>query len=391
MSLETGTYVNDLTITNPTSSDPKSQGDDHLRLIKTVLKNSFAGFPGMIVVTGTEAQGATVNDYVMTVSPAPAAYTTGMIVVFKATHTNTSTATFVVNALASKPIVDINGGAVAAGDIVNGALFVGYYDGTSLYILSGNDRGARGGDTYTGTQNFTGATITVPTQTAADNSTKAASTAYVDAADALKANLASPTFTGNVSVPTPTAVADAVTKAYADGLAFATALPAQTGNSGKTITTDGSTASWSTLASIIGDHEVVVTTGNGHGSTNTKIRRFTTTQSSTGTAITYADSAANGGSFTINATGLYSVYYLDGRSGGQSYFGISVNSAQLTTDLRDITAANRLTLVANVANLSNSASKTVLLTAGDVVRAHTDGTTDLSTVYNTVFSIRKVA
>jgi hypothetical protein len=41
MALETGTWVDDLVITNPTSGDPKSQGDDHLRLIKTVLKNTF--------------------------------------------------------------------------------------------------------------------------------------------------------------------------------------------------------------------------------------------------------------------------------------------------------------------------------------------------------------
>lgn len=36
-----------------------------------------------------------------------------------------------------------------------------------------------------------------------------------------------------------------VTKGYVDGLAFSTALPAQTGNSGKVLSTDGSTASWS--------------------------------------------------------------------------------------------------------------------------------------------------
>ena len=37
MGLETGTKLSDLVVTNPTSSDPRSQGDDHLRLIKTVL------------------------------------------------------------------------------------------------------------------------------------------------------------------------------------------------------------------------------------------------------------------------------------------------------------------------------------------------------------------
>ena len=41
MALETGTYVNDLVITNPTGSDSISVGDDHIRLIKKVLKNTF--------------------------------------------------------------------------------------------------------------------------------------------------------------------------------------------------------------------------------------------------------------------------------------------------------------------------------------------------------------
>lgn len=41
MSLESGTYVDDLVVTNPTSGDLRQQGDDHLRLIKTVLKNTF--------------------------------------------------------------------------------------------------------------------------------------------------------------------------------------------------------------------------------------------------------------------------------------------------------------------------------------------------------------
>jgi hypothetical protein len=41
MALETGSYIHELTITNPISTDPKSQGDDHLRLIKTVLRTHF--------------------------------------------------------------------------------------------------------------------------------------------------------------------------------------------------------------------------------------------------------------------------------------------------------------------------------------------------------------
>lgn len=42
MSLETGTYISDLITTNPVgATDKRSQGDDHLRLIKTTLKNSI--------------------------------------------------------------------------------------------------------------------------------------------------------------------------------------------------------------------------------------------------------------------------------------------------------------------------------------------------------------
>lgn len=41
MALETGTYVQDLVTTNPTTNDPVSQGDDHLRLIKALLDATF--------------------------------------------------------------------------------------------------------------------------------------------------------------------------------------------------------------------------------------------------------------------------------------------------------------------------------------------------------------
>ena len=41
MALESATYIDGLVITNPTGSDSISQGDDHIRLIKKVLKNTF--------------------------------------------------------------------------------------------------------------------------------------------------------------------------------------------------------------------------------------------------------------------------------------------------------------------------------------------------------------
>jgi hypothetical protein len=62
---------------------------------------------------------------------------------------------------------------------------------------------------------------------------------------------------GAVTVAAPTVGAHAVTKTYADGLSFTTALPAQAGNSGKFITTDGSTASWGGITKTL----VVLTSG----------------------------------------------------------------------------------------------------------------------------------
>lgn len=120
MALETGTYISDLVVTNPTASDPKSAGDDHLRFIKSAIKTTFPNVAGAVTVTHTQ-----------------------------------------INSVAGK------------------------------------------------------------------------------------ADAASPTFTGVVTVPTPSNATDAASKGYCDGLAFATALPAQAGNAGKFVTTDGVTASWS--------------------------------------------------------------------------------------------------------------------------------------------------
>lgn len=61
MSLEVATFISQLVATNPTAGDKKNQGDDHFRLIKTVLQNSFPNtdramrFPEVVGKTGTYA------------------------------------------------------------------------------------------------------------------------------------------------------------------------------------------------------------------------------------------------------------------------------------------------------------------------------------------------
>lgn len=113
-----------------------------------------------------------------------------------------------------------------------------------------NTKGAITGQAWTGAHNFTGATITVPTQAQGDNSTKAASTAYVFT---YFAPLASPALTGIPTAPTAspgTSTTQIATTAFAAAMAFSSALPAQTGNAGKVVTTDGTTASWGLPAAI---------------------------------------------------------------------------------------------------------------------------------------------
>lgn len=54
MGLESATYIDGLVDTNPTASDNANQGDNHLRLIKSVLKATFPNING--AVTATPAQ-----------------------------------------------------------------------------------------------------------------------------------------------------------------------------------------------------------------------------------------------------------------------------------------------------------------------------------------------
>lgn len=108
-------------------------------------------------------------------------------------------------------------------------------------------RAKTAGDTYTGTHDFTGAEINLALQPLDDNTSKAASTAFVYRGLTYKANLDSPVFTGVPRGPTAAFGASGTQLAtldFVNAVSFASALPGQTGNSRKFLTTDGSIASW---------------------------------------------------------------------------------------------------------------------------------------------------
>lgn len=54
MTVESVTYISDLNTALPASGDAKSEGDDHLRNIKTALKNTFANVNGAVSATDEE-------------------------------------------------------------------------------------------------------------------------------------------------------------------------------------------------------------------------------------------------------------------------------------------------------------------------------------------------
>jgi hypothetical protein len=83
------------------------------------------------------AADAQANDsYVITLSPVPASYTTGMMIVFKAATANTTGATLNVNSLGVKNIIKRVNTTLATGDILQGMLCWLVYDGVNFCLLN---------------------------------------------------------------------------------------------------------------------------------------------------------------------------------------------------------------------------------------------------------------
>lgn len=90
---------------------------------------------GTIMYMG--AAGGTTDALTFTPTTALTAYTTGAIYLIRASATNTTTTpTANISALGAKTIVKRASTALAAGDIVNGALYWLTYNGTNLQILN---------------------------------------------------------------------------------------------------------------------------------------------------------------------------------------------------------------------------------------------------------------
>ena len=60
MALESSTYINGLVVTNPTSSDNVGDGDNHIRLLKSTIKETFPSVTGAVTSSHTAINSAVV-------------------------------------------------------------------------------------------------------------------------------------------------------------------------------------------------------------------------------------------------------------------------------------------------------------------------------------------
>lgn len=134
MALETGNWVGDLDPANPPGGDPKSMGDDHLRLIKKSLRDSFAGFTGAVLVTGVD--GGAINAYTLTPATTLPSYSARMIAVFAPTVTNNGPATLEISGLGAKALVSVAGQPLLSNDLIVGSVYAAFYDGTQFRLNS---------------------------------------------------------------------------------------------------------------------------------------------------------------------------------------------------------------------------------------------------------------
>jgi len=124
----------------------------------------------------------------------------------------------------------------------------------------------------------------------------------------------------------------------------------------------------------LADTSILVNTGNGHGSTNTKIRRFTTTVYRRSSSISFVDTSADGSSFVVNDPGVYVIDYAD-QSSTEGEMGLSLNSTEFTTNVDAIAAADRIGIdFINAANQTGDCNATLFCKRGDIIRAHSSGT-----------------
>ena len=161
-------------------------------------------------------------------------------------------------------------------------------------------------------------------------------------------------------------------RSNADGTA--TLARKSDGSGGDVLTIDSSgVLTLASVPKVTAVQSMVRLTGsNGFGTTNTAIWRFTTQVTNQGTDITYAASAANGDTFTVNTNGVYAITYTNQFNTAAS-MGLSLNATgtDLTTSVQSLAASKILSTVSTGGvSYMGIASWTGYLPSGSIVMAH---------------------
>lgn len=225
------------TFTSPLVRDTLARGEA-INAVFASLEAAFDKLPSEAELkqdrTAVGVDSGAADAYVVTLTYVPASYTTAMGVMFVPQADNTGASTINVNGLGVKAIVRFDGSALAAGDIPAGGVVEVRYDGTRFRLMNGNVRGLfpytpanKAGETFTGSVAVQG-TLTATTW----------------------GPIPFASITGNVPI---TQGGTGQTSAAA---ALTALLPAQAGQSGKVLATNGTAASWvaagaGTVSSIV--------------------------------------------------------------------------------------------------------------------------------------------
>lgn len=121
-------------------------------------------------------------------------------------------------------------------------------------------------------------------------------------------------------------------------------------------------------------NEVFADGSAGYGSTNLTTLRLATSRRADGTAVTFADSASLGATFTVNEPGLYAITGSCGDSSGV-YIAISINGTQLAAGPVPMTYAQGLRALTSggTTYFQGSMSFVTRLAVGDIIRLQGNG------------------
>jgi len=138
------------------------------------------------------------------------------------------------------------------------------------------------------------------------------------------------------------------------------------------------------------DSCIMLNTFLANGTTNTMIPRFASVVKNKGNSISYISSITDGDSFEILESGIYHISTTVYSQGGH-FFGVTINSTELTTSVLTLLDISKRINLSFVDNDTDTSQTSVYLNTGDIVRVHTSGVAPSSGQDRWHFTIAKQA